>query len=645
MAEATETPTSLHLSVESGRVEHKLRMWPEFNISRWLGREEQPSPSSHKTKEHPVLPRPGFGRRLSRKVVPGLWCPSTFRRQTSEQRERLEPVKLNPVERRTAFVGRRKALNTPPDSPSEPTSLDFEDIESPRSATSSGGNEDDEIKDELEKKWIFNLTKNFELSMGFLNDNRCDTKSVSLVPPDSKTGIIGSKVSETRTSATPIARPRPHHASRRDDHPLISNLRYVAMYSGHDMEGQISRVQWYLECLALGTCLDNNIQRTTDPRFITLPFHNIKSTKWKWKRGLSGFVNGRQTSALPDTGSLRNVVSQAFAQEMNLSIEQSPSNFMVGNTKLVKSIGTVCLDWAFSESPRNLMKIVCDVIPNCSYPIILGSSFLAATQTLSKYRRRLTECLFSTSMSNVLQMNYLGDDCQRLFGHIGAETEAFAVAAVPDTGAEGNILDYRSVDSANVRGPAHRNILQFADGTYQETVGQVETYWTFGSGERIPVAFEVLENCCADVILGESILYNHNVFEDHTSSFVVIESDSDAYQLAPFDFANRWQRSWPSIKECFKTEKDSGQASSTASGSRIETLRQQETRRQEDWDYQYSFGETASDAEKAAEDQRRANFRILLQNPPPAPPGSRAQQTSPYQVPSIPTAPNHDVYY
>lgn len=62
-------------------------------------------------------------------------------------------------------------------------------------------------------------------------------------------------------------------------------------------------------------------------------------TMSKWKRGLSGFVNGRQISALADTGSLRNVVSRSFAQEMGLRMEPSPSKFMVGNTKIINSIG------------------------------------------------------------------------------------------------------------------------------------------------------------------------------------------------------------------------------------------------------------------------------------------------------------------
>ncbi|KAI4089603.1 MAG: hypothetical protein LQ344_005318 [Seirophora lacunosa] len=204
------------LSVESEKIE-KLRMWQRFNITRWLGREDQHSSSLDEKKEQPTLPRPGFGRRLSRKVVPGLPRPPTFRRQNSERRERLKPVEPTPIEKRTASVGRRRALSArpaspPPSSPprlsapevrqqseqdacevtwpdtcpdpalqayeksqllppppppppqpppSDPAPADMQDEEPPKSEPSSDSSADAEIKDELEQKWILNLSMHF----------------------------------------------------------------------------------------------------------------------------------------------------------------------------------------------------------------------------------------------------------------------------------------------------------------------------------------------------------------------------------------------------------------------------------------------------------------------------------------------------
>lgn len=70
---------------------------------------------------------------------------------------------------------------------------------------------------------------------------------------------------------------------------------------------------------------------------------------------------------------------------------------------------------------------------------------MTTTQTLSKYKHRLTECLFP--ISNVVQMNFLGGNRHRLSGEIGSDTEAFAFGAVLDTGAEGNVMNHRFANS------------------------------------------------------------------------------------------------------------------------------------------------------------------------------------------------------
>ena len=59
----------------------------------------------------------------------------------------------------------------------------------------------------------------------------------------------------------------------------------------------------------------------------------------KTKRGLSGFANGWRISAFPDTGSTRNVVSEAFVRRLNLDVKRSPCKFKLGNSQSIKSIG------------------------------------------------------------------------------------------------------------------------------------------------------------------------------------------------------------------------------------------------------------------------------------------------------------------
>ncbi|CAO1603689.1 hypothetical protein XANCAGTX0491_007270 [Xanthoria calcicola] len=205
-------PLSPPLSVESEKIEHKQRMWQRFKIARWLGRDEQ-SPFQDDEKKHlPILQRPSIARRLSRKVVPGLPRPPTFRRQNSEKRERLKPVEPTITERRAASVGRRRALSArpaspapcsipkssapdaretepsssrhtrrdtcpgdldrhllslesshqlPPPPPPPPAPPEMPDGDPPRSEASFDGQVDDELKNDLEKKWILNLSMHF----------------------------------------------------------------------------------------------------------------------------------------------------------------------------------------------------------------------------------------------------------------------------------------------------------------------------------------------------------------------------------------------------------------------------------------------------------------------------------------------------
>jgi serine/threonine protein kinase len=147
------------------------------------------------------IQKPGIARRLSRKVVPGLPRPGTFKRQQSEKRERLKPHV--PDDRRTVSVDRRRNISDRASSSvvassprmSAPELLEIEkkkdtidtllndgqivvetqrdneavqeyvDAEKAPSAidTASISTEafDEMILEELEKRWILNLSMHF----------------------------------------------------------------------------------------------------------------------------------------------------------------------------------------------------------------------------------------------------------------------------------------------------------------------------------------------------------------------------------------------------------------------------------------------------------------------------------------------------
>jgi hypothetical protein len=103
------------------------------------------------------------------------------------------------------------------------------------------------------------------------------------------------------------------------------------------------------------------------------------------------------------------------------------------------------------------------------------------------------------------------------------------------------LFSYARVHNFTIAANEVRNYIQFADGSSQETMGRVETFWRFDSGKRIPITFEVLKRCAAAVIIGEDILFDHCVFEEHGSSLILFPSTSTSYDLAPFGFKKRYQ--------------------------------------------------------------------------------------------------------
>ena len=107
-------------------------------------------------------------------------------------------------------------------------------------------------------------------------------------------------------------------------------------------------------------------------------------------------------------------------------------------------------------------------------------------------------------------------------------------------------------------GPGTQNFLQFADGSYQETIGQVNAYWTFASGEKALLTFEVLEDCASEVVIGEEFIFKHNIFADHASSLRMLEFGGDSYELAPFDFISSWQRKCLSVKSKLYSQNAAG---------------------------------------------------------------------------------------
>ena len=101
-------------------------------------------------------------------------------------------------------------------------------------------------------------------------------------------------------------------------------------------------------------------------------------------------------------------------------------------------VGTAKIVWSFAGESEKDFEIDCHVLPTCTYEIVLGSRFLKTTKTLSEYRHRLVDCIFKTTKH--CKVNFLGGGLQYLKGSVDGNCQ---VLAVPDSGAERNVMDLR----------------------------------------------------------------------------------------------------------------------------------------------------------------------------------------------------------
>ncbi|KAF2019243.1 hypothetical protein BU24DRAFT_340832 [Aaosphaeria arxii CBS 175.79] len=148
--------------------EHRSVWDPFKKIGSWLRREEEEPPPEklavedgkdnarpHSSGEHHGRPSGLLNRRSTRKVVPGLPRPLTFKRMNSEKRDRLEPVPIDAEQRRAASADRRdsqlvpkRTLSLPPasvPSMSAPDVLSPHDSESQKPGPFIGGAPDSNI--------------------------------------------------------------------------------------------------------------------------------------------------------------------------------------------------------------------------------------------------------------------------------------------------------------------------------------------------------------------------------------------------------------------------------------------------------------------------------------------------------------------
>lgn len=215
-AKVSTSPMSFDVDPEeeSEKIEQKQRLW-DWLKERLRGEEQLASAFQKQDTPPPTPTKTGLGKRLSRKVGSvGIPRSTTFKRRDEEQRKNLEPVQPTVKERRDVSRVRQRALSAqpipprpprrkksapevghlrdafpsidgrilddpfrerhsspreelppppPPPPPPQPPPrvLESQDDEAAISEASCDDGIDEDIREELEKKWILNLSMHF----------------------------------------------------------------------------------------------------------------------------------------------------------------------------------------------------------------------------------------------------------------------------------------------------------------------------------------------------------------------------------------------------------------------------------------------------------------------------------------------------
>ena len=256
----------------------------------------------------------------------------------------------------------------------------------------------------------------------------------------------------------------------------------------------------------------------------------LETPRLKKKMELPITINGFTIAACPDSGSEENIIARDEAIHLSLNIEDAPEyqkEFRVANGSIVTALGRTLVVCNFEKEPETNYHCFFYVFKTLVVPLIIGMSFLSATETLTKNKHRLK--FHSIPRGGPLQLYALNNPAQR----IRCIADSKPILANADTGSE---LDLISAFYARKRGylmsklGPHDNKVQFADGSESYLAGKVDLTIIVGNsgghlirgiqeGQRLRRTFYVLQGLTSDMLLGEELLDETNAFETYKDAF------------------------------------------------------------------------------------------------------------------------------
>jgi hypothetical protein len=226
-------------------------------------------------------------------------------------------------------------------------------------------------------------------------------------------------------------------------------------------------------------------------------------------------LDGHEYMALPDSGSDKNIMTEDFAKQHDISIqrhEDDKSLFQLGTGKYIQSIGRAYLPcglsgqlWTLSSQESRWFH----VLKECVAPLIVGMEFLEKTKLYTEYKHLLVNC--PLSFGDIPTLKYIGSR-QAL---LNFSADGIPLTGCLDTGAD---LDFMSLRAAIEHGfkidrrPEARTRVMLPDCSIVETVGQVRTSVQISEFDMFDMTFNVLAGLPCDAIFSDDFVEQMDAF-------------------------------------------------------------------------------------------------------------------------------------
>jgi hypothetical protein len=234
-----------------------------------------------------------------------------------------------------------------------------------------------------------------------------------------------------------------------------------------------------------------------------------------------------------DTGTEANHMSLELATKFGYDIDTndaSQGQFQLPNGKIIKSIGKVTAQVQFAQGQKaTVPSITCyfNVFQYLVLPVLMGMTFLDATETLTRYTSRLAT--LPTDWKRSLRLCAVGSAPNR----VTCLLDGYIVWATADTGAEIALVSGKYAMDHGLLKEYSCEEPELADGSKVYTSGhgdvafslcnkRDDTFGTNNSRNRKTVRFHVLDDLNVDVLLDEGIVEDFGIFRYSLSSIVSV---------------------------------------------------------------------------------------------------------------------------